>query len=231
MITNPELPSIIEIVKRWLALQTEEREFDWVTTPRAEFNWVSTGTTQSKHESNGSRKIAGIVLVILLAAGMMSFFSASAVAHTTFTAGDVATTSNNGVLTSLTVAPEGDIHYNGLEQPPSRIDLVVSIKQSGGSWEQIETKTLTASGLEGTVPFNFDNIDVLKQSSLTAADFRAADGETATTELTIQVGATLVGAGPTGSDVTTTGTDTFTVTVTNEAAGATVGGEANTNGN
>lgn len=230
MLEHLELTSVLGALKRRLPSRVIEDRFDGVPAQGNEFDWISIPANDTEQESNRSPKLAGMAVALVLAVVMSSFVSTPAVAHTTFTADDLSVTSNNGVLTSLSVAPAGDVHYDGLEQPPERFDLVVSIKPSGGSWEQLDEKSLNASGLEGTASYSFSSIDVLKETSLTTADLRAADGDSTSTELTVRVEATLVGAGPNGSDVTSTGTDTFAVTVTNEQSGAGVGGQANTNG-
>lgn len=202
-------------------------------TPNAaasEFEWVPVNGGRSEPTTDRSYKTYGIIVAAILAMALATLWPASAVAHTSFSASDVSVESNNGVITELTVAPAGDVHYTGLEQAPERLDLVVSVKHSDGSWEQIGAKNLSASGLEGTVDYDFDTIDVLEQSSLTVADLRSPDGETSSTDVTIRVEATLVGSGPGGTDVTSAAADTFTVTVTNVPAGANVGGRAHTNG-
>lgn len=219
----PQIPSVGSVaatIKRRLMPNSAASEFEWVT--------VNGG--RSEPTTDRSYKTYSIIVVALLAVALATLWPGSAVAHTSFSADDVSVESNNGVITELTVAPAGDVHYSGLEQTPERLDLVVSVKHSDGSWEQIGAKNRSASGLEGTVDYDFDTIDVLKQSSLTVADLRSPDGESSSTDVTIRVEATLVGSGPSGTDVTSTAADTFTVTVTNAPAGANVGGSANTNG-
>ena len=197
--------------------------------PNSEFDW---GPPDS--ESKGIRRgwVVAAVCVLVVMAGTLAFTIGSASAHADFTANDVAITSNGGNVKSLTVAPTGDIHYQGLEAAPSSVDVVVEIKQSSGSsWETLDSKSVSASGLEGNVTFDFSTIDVLAASSLGQQDFRSNDGQTSTTDLDVRVTATLVGAGPNGDDVTTAATQTFTVSVENIPAGGNVGGKANTNGN
>lgn len=199
------------------------------SVPTSEIDWGPPGDDE---EGDSRRRIVALPLVLLVAAGAVLVLSGGATAHTSFTANDVAITSNGGSVQSLTVAPTGDVHYQGLETPPSSVDVVVEVQGgSAGSWETIGSKSLSASGLEGNVSFDFNTIDLMSQSSMTQSDFRSSDGVTSSTDVEIRVTATLVGAGPSGSDVTAASQDTFTVTVENVPAGGNVGGNANTGGN
>lgn len=197
--------------------------------PDDEIDW---GPPDEERTRDRRHRLLIVALVLLTGTSAILLVSGDATAHTTFTAGDVAVTSNGGNLKSLTIAPSGDIHYQGLEAAPSSVDVVVEIKQSSSSsWETIGSKSLSASGLAGNVSYSFSTIDVLAQSSLQRSDFRASDGTTSTTDLDIRVTATLVGAGPNGDDVTASAAKTFAVSVTNVPAGGDVGGQANTGGN
>lgn len=220
MLPIPSIGSVAADVRRRLAPDAAASEFEWVPV----------NGDPPEPTTNRSYRTFGLIAAAILAVAPATLWPASAVAHTSFSATDVSVESNNGVVTELTGAPAGDVHYSGLERAPERLDLVISVKAAGGSWQPIGTKNLPASGLEGTVAYDFDTIDVLQQSSLTAADLRRPDGQTSSTDLTIRVEATLVDGGPSGTDVTSAATDTFTVAVTNVPAGANVGGRANTNG-
>ncbi|MFC6872596.1 hypothetical protein [Halobellus marinus] len=197
--------------------------------PDNEFDW---GPPPSKSDGNRRGWIVATVIILTVTTGMLVFTIGGASAHTDFAANDVAITSNGGNVKSLTVTPTGDVHYEGLETAPSSVDVVVEIKRSSSSsWDTLDQKSLSASGQEGEVGYNFSTIDVLSESSLTRADFKSSDGQTSTTDLDIRVTATLVGAGSNGNDVTAAATETFTVSVENIPAGGNVGGKANTNGN
>jgi len=173
--------------------------------------------------------IAGTIVLVVVAA--MVLLSGSSYAHTTFTANDVTVTGNSGQLKSFTIAPEGDVHYDGLEAEPTGVEVTVSTKLSSSStWETVSTKSLSASGLEGSVNYSFAATDLLKSTSFKKKDFRSADGSTKSTDVDVRVEVTLIGAGPGGANVTTTSTDTLSVSVTNEEAGANVGGKANSGG-
>lgn len=175
--------------------------------------------------------IVGIAFIALLGLLLVGVIPQATLAHTTFTAEDVSLTTNSGRLTSLTVAPEGDVHYDGLEAEPSSIDVTVAARlSSSSSWETVTSQSISGNGLEGTVNYSFARVDLLTETSMTPSDFAAADGETESTDVDVQVQVTLVGAGPGGGDVTANATDTMTVSVTNEPAGAGVGGRANSEG-
>jgi hypothetical protein len=172
--------------------------------------------------------LLGVVLAASVAALLLS---GGAMADATFTANDVSVTSNGGNLQSLTAAPSGHIHYDGLEQAPSSVEIVVDVKRSGASsWETVDSKSISATGQAGNVSFDFTTIDLLAASSLKRSDFKSSDGSTASTDVDIRVTATLVGAGPDGDDVTTDAQQTFTVAVENIPAGGSIGGAANTGG-
>lgn len=178
-----------------------------------------------------ARPAIGTVFVSLLAILLIGVVPQGAVAHTAFTAGDVSMTTNSGRVTSLTIAPEGDVHYNGLEAVPSSIDVVVSTRlNSSSSWETVGSQSLAGDGLEGAVNYSFAEIDLLSATSMKSSDFAASDGTTSSTDVDVRVEVRLVGAGPGGNNVTATSMDTMAVTVTNEQAGAGVGGTANSGG-
>lgn len=193
------------------------------------------GDSETTDNSRPDRSRRGIVrpavstiMVALLALLLVGMAPQGAVAHTTFTAGDVNLTTNSGRVTSLTVAPGGDVHYDGLEAVPSSVDVEVSARLSGDStWEAVTSQSVSASGLEGTANYSFAEVSLLTTTSMTTSDFAAADGATETTDVELRVRVTLVGAGPGGGDVNASSMDTFSVTVTNQAAGAGVGGKGN----
>lgn len=185
-------------------------------------------TTGGSHPARGGAVLA---MVVLLATSAGLFGAGSAVAVTDFTAEDVHVVSDGGVVTSLTVAPTGTITYDGLEAEPSTVTVAVMVRLPDGQWETVATKNLSASGREGSVQYDFSTVDLFRQSSLSTADIaRPSDGANATTTVEVRVAATLVGAGPNGTDVEAAASDSFDVVVENSPAGAAVGGRANTGG-
>jgi hypothetical protein len=163
---------------------------------------------------------AGLLVVLATMTGPTS-------AHASFTADNISVTSNAGQLIDLKMSPEGDVHYDGLESSPSRIEIAVQVQGSGGNWETIDSKSVSATGLEGQVDYSFAQIDVLDHSSLSPGDFRAGDGASTTTDIDVRTSVVLVGSGSGGSNVTTSATDVLTITITNQAAEARTGGTAN----
>lgn len=170
-------------------------------------------------------------LLVLLAVTYLYFVPGLTYAHTTFTAEDVSVTGNAGQLQTLTIAPSGDVHYDGLEAEPSSAEVTVSTKLSSSStWETVGTESVSTDGLEGTANFSFSEIDLLDETSMEKADFRAADDATEETDVDVKLEVILVGAGPDDENVTGSSSDTMTVSVTNEKAGVGAGGQANSGG-
>lgn len=204
------------------------------------FEWRRLDSEHSETSGDSSRRrrvrgiarpATGALVVAVLAMLLIGVVPQATMAHTTFTAGDVSLSTNSGQLTSLTVAPAGDVHYNGLETVPSSIDIAVSARlNSSQSWETVATQSVAGSGLEGSINYSIAEVDLLKQTSMSKNDFTAQDGSTETNDVDLRVQVTLVGAGPGGADVTASSTDTMTISITNEPAGAGVGGQANSNG-
>lgn len=201
-------------------------------TERFEWHRIDSASDGDEDDRRGRLLALGLpFLVALLAILLVGVVPQSTVAHTTFTAEDVTLSTNSGRVTSLTIAPEGDIHYGGLEAEPASIDVDVSVRLSGEStWEPVDSQSIAGDGLEGAVNYTFAETNLLSATSLSNSDFAAADGETESTDIDVRVDVTLVGSGPDGGDVTAVSTDTMTVSVTNEPAGAGVGGRANSDG-
>lgn len=192
-----------------------------------EFEWQSVPNSNNDPKRSRSALVAFVVITVVFGSMGMMFLSAPVSANTSFTANDVSATTANGKLTKLTVAPSGNVSYSGLEQEPSGVTVTVEVKNTSGGWEQVSTTSSSASGLNGEVSYDFSEIGLLQQTSMTKSDFEAADGSSASTDVQVRVTAVVEGAGPNGDDVTTTSESTFTVTVENKKAGAGVGGKAN----
>lgn len=176
-------------------------------------------------------RVLVVPLVVLVAFGMLFAFSGGATADTMFTASNVDVTSHGGSLQALSIAPSGHVHYAGLESAPSAVTVDVQVKKSSASsWETVGSKSVSATGLVGNLSFDFQQIDLIQQSSLTRQDFKSSDGTTTATEVDVRLAVTFVGSGPGGSDVTSTAADSFIVNVTNIPAGAGIDGSAGTKG-
>ena len=196
-----------------------------------DLEWVTVDEGESRlRRAARPLAVAGIVAVLLVTATVS--MTGGVAAQTTFTANDVTTTTPSGHLKSVSVAPNGTVEYAGLESQPSSVDVAVQVRKQGGTWQTVSTKSLSASGLAGNVSYDFATLDLLQTTSLQKGDFPTApDGGDASTTLEVRVNATLVGAGPSGSDVTASSSDSFTVTVHNRKAGGGVTGRANTDAN
>lgn len=197
-------------------------------TDSSELQWVEPdGTCDAANTESRRRQVAALVVAALLAASITPLFSGGVLAAT-FTASDVSVTSDNGALTAVTVAPNGSVTYDGLENEPNEIQLAVQVNVDG-TWETATTKTLSATGLQGSVSYDVSEVDLLSATSLSAGDFMAgADGGDAQTTVDVRVQATFVGVEDGGGDMATTAGDSFTVTVNNQPANGGVGGQANT---
>lgn len=178
------------------------------------------------------RRVAALGLAAGLLLATTLAFTGGASANTTFTATNVDVTSNGGTLNSLVVAPAGNISYDGFDREAEKVVVTVRLKEPDGNWTTVGTMTKQQpSGQQGTVQYDFAQLDVIKSTAWKKVDFRARqDGSDATTTMAVEVTATFVNATNGGENVTSSASDSFTVNVTNEAAGAGVGGSANTGG-
>lgn len=173
------------------------------------------------------------------AAGIVFMPKAAVAATTSLTASDVSMTSNAGQLQTLTVQPDMDYEWNGLDSAPKRIDFYVETRLPGGSssettFEQIGTEgtTISSSAYESSSSktYSFQNtVSILDHSAIDDQDFeKTGDGWTKETVVDIQVRTVLTDeAGTTYSD---TPQASFTVTLTNEQGSVNSGGNANTDG-
>lgn len=159
-----------------------------------------------------------------------TFLFAGGAAAVSLTTENVDATSHNGKIQTLTVAPTGTITYTGFEYDASTVDVVVQVEESNGTWTNIGYQQLSASGMDGSVSYDFTTISILDNSAWEKSDFEAADGENETTPVTIRVTATFHGVDTNGEDFTTSDSATFDVTVENIAVGGGITGKGNTNG-
>lgn len=216
-----------------------ESKENHTTSDSGQFEWVPVGDSaqerSGRFEGTGELSRRGFlsaitgVVVVSMALGGTAFLTAPASASTSFSANDVAVTSHNGQLRELTIAPSGSVSFEGLESEANGISVVVDARLPDGTWSQVATKDISASGVTGTVSYDVAETSLLNSGPFTKNDFRPADGTTADTTVEVRVSAVVHESS--GEDVTATGSDTFTVSVTNVARGAGVGGEANTDAN
>lgn len=173
------------------------------------------------------------------AAGLVFMPESALAATTTLSASDVVITSNAGQLQTLTVQPDMEYEWNGLDNPPDRIDFYVETRLPNGSagettFEQVGTEgtTISSTALESssTKTYSFQNtVSILAHSAIDDQDFEdTGDGWTKDTAVDVQVRTVLTD--DTGMTYSDTPQDSFTVSLTNEQGSVTSGGTANTNG-
>jgi hypothetical protein len=192
-------------------------------------------TRRSLGKLVGSAATAGAAA----AAGIVFIPQSAVAATTTLSASDVSLSSNAGQLQTLTVQPDIDYEWNGLDSSPQRIDFYVEARlpdASGGAttFEQIGTEgtTISSSALESSSSksYSFQSaVSILGHSAIDDKDFeKNGEGWTKETTVDIQVRTVL-----TDTDSTTysdTPQASFTVTLTNETGGVNSGGNANPSG-
>ncbi len=147
-------------------------------------------------------------------------------------AANVDVTSNDGSLSTLTIAPDVTVTWSGQESGISNIDYVWNVSTGNNSGQIDSTsQSITGSPTSGDTNKVFPSIDLLQV--LSASNFGGApDGETSSgTDVTVSLKATLKDTN--GNIVTSKDpllTATFTVSVTNQASTTGGSGTANTSG-
>jgi hypothetical protein len=147
-------------------------------------------------------------------------------------AANVDVTSNDGSLSTLTIAPDVTVTWSGQESGISNIDYVWNVSTGNNSGQIDSTsQSITGSPTSGDTNKVFPSIDLLQV--LSAGNFGGApDGETSSgTDVTVSLKATLKDTN--GNIVTSKDpllTATFTVSVTNQASTTGGSGTANTSG-
>lgn len=203
-----------------------------------EFDWIDVGTTHSNgRRFNNFGRVASVGAIVLIASVLVTsvFLTGGVTAATSFTAEDVGPIeTQNGLVDSLTVEPEGEVWYEGLEEEPDHIHLAVQVRSDDtDGWETVGEQTVGETeelGHEGEVTFSFETLELFDESSLTPQDFRAGPGQEETTGVEVQLVATFPDADADGDDLVVTEQDEYAVTVVNVAAGGGIGGDANTGG-
>jgi len=167
------------------------------------------------------RLILFAVAVIIATAAAFVFTQPSV--GTSFSASSVETTTHDGEIDAVTIQPKGEISWTGLEEEPDSATVTVQVETEDG-WETVASRDFRGiQGLDGSRRYAFKRVD-LTETGLSDNAFKAADGETAETTVSIRI-VTTVHA---GQDRTDTVSDSFTVSVSNKAADADVSGHANT---
>lgn len=178
------------------------------------------------------RAMLRLGITTLIAVGLVlmisSFFVGGAMADGDFVANDIEEIeTQNGMLDELTIAPEGDIWWEGLEKEPAEIELAVSAAVDDSQHVHTETITDGVEGLAGETSFEMDTMDLFEETNIGANDFRPGQGDTKTTTVTIELQVTILDEDG-ETLVAFDASDDFDVTVYNKHPGGGVGGQANT---
>ncbi|RNJ26810.1 hypothetical protein [Halosegnis longus] len=184
------------------------------------------------------KSAAGVFVAAGTGVGAIAASSQSAVAGE-FTAADTSTSSNDGTLTTLEIAPEFTIDWDGQESDVAEIEYVVTAstdvnsQSSTATGQAIQTtKAVSTPGKTGSVTHTLDTAGLLSNNGgmLNGGNFDAnTDGgdNSRTVELTVDV--TLFD-GQSNQLATKPGMfqTTFVVTVSNVASSTSGSGTANT---
>lgn len=152
-----------------------------------------------------------------------------AVLALSFSINDVTMTSDDGQIASVTVAPQINLEWEGLDQTPDTAVYEVYIKGPGGGWNLLDSHNQGKSafvdgGTTGSSSYTFSakGIGSIYPYELLDAD---ADDTTTSTDVSIKVRGEL----KVGGNLIISAEDeaTFTVFCTNEPASLDIGGAAN----
>lgn len=176
-----------------------------------------------------SRKRKGMAIGAVLAAfGIMLAFSGTGfAASANFNMDDAEATYDDGEINSLTLTDvDGQVDWSGAENAPGEMTAHLQV-HNGNSWETVAQKGIGNSDqLTGEETYQFNDVNVLSQSSYQASDLNAdKDGSTAETEVVVRVVITTEGdLNGNGLQRIETPNGASTVTVHNEELGTDAGG-------
>ena len=170
----------------------------------------------------------GSALAAALAITLVLTLSGAALALS-FSTNPVTMTSDDGQIASITVAPQINLVWEGLDKTPAAAVYEVYIKGPGGGWNLLNSHTqLSADFVDGgttgnsSYTFAAKEIGSIYLYELLDAD---VDGTTTTTDLSIKVKGELYAGG--NLIISAEDEGTFTVNCTNEPASMDTGGAAN----
>ncbi|SDX91311.1 hypothetical protein [Halopenitus persicus] len=181
----------------------------------------------------------GSTLALITGGGLLVYSSEPAVAATGLSADDVTVSSNDGELTSLTIAPDITVSWDGQETAVAEIQATWSVASSGTSESTVGSTPYSISapspGKSGSVDHTFPEISLLSNNggALSASNFAATtDGGSTNTDVTLSMDVTLKDS---SSNTVTSATDvlgpkTYAVTVTNVESTVDSTGTAGTGG-
>lgn len=178
-----------------------------------------------------------LLLFVALVSAAAAFALSQPSVGASFQASDVETTTHDGEIDAVSIAPKGMISWTGLEEDPDGATVIVSIKTPDGEWKTVASKEYDRiDGLDGSLEYSFDSpghapdhaasngaID-LTERGFSDHDFEASDGATEDTTIDVRIIATIDAQ----DQRSTTISDSFTVSVENKQADAHTTGSAGT---
>jgi len=174
----------------------------------------------------------GSALAVVAAVALVLTLSGVALAALSFSTNPVTMTSDDGQIASITVAPQINLEWEGLDKTPDTAVYEVYIKGPGGSWNLLNSKAQNRidfgdTGTTGSSTYTFGPMEIggIYPYELLDAD---ADGTTTDTPIEIKVKGELYAGG--NLIISSEADGAFTVSCTNEPASLDIGGAANTVG-
>ena len=187
------------------------------------------------------RAIWGVTTVGVGGAAALTLGSDPASAQTTgFSASDITINSNDGTVSSLTMAPSINVTWDGQEQKVGQVktswyvsDPSLSSESQVGSQTTTDVSSPTTSNESaGGMDLSLGTFNMISNGPLSADNYTNSD-ESTNLKKDVSISMDLVLA-TTGGDIITTKTDavsaTYTVTVNNRTSTVTATGSANTGG-
>lgn len=187
-----------------------------------------------------ARPLAVVAVAVLVAIGLATVAAPGTLAAS-FTASDVAISTNDGQISSVTVQPDFDASWSNLDTGVDNVGYTIEVSDDGSNWESLVIATVDCSNpnadfscgvTSGTETIYQGNVqyDLLADgdyqsgtSPFSASDFSASEGSTETTTVHLRI--TLSVDDSNGNLVKeTTVTRTFDVTVTNTDGSISISG-------
>jgi hypothetical protein len=182
---------------------------------------------------------AGTAVAVVAGSGVFLYSPDGTVRAAGLTADDVTVTSNDGELTTLTIAPDVTVSWDGQEAAVAEVHATWKVKTQSTSETTVGSTPYTIKvsdpSKSGSVDHTFNDINLLSTNggSLSASNFEAAsDGGSETTEVTISMDVTLKDADSNtiASKTDVLGPANYTVEVNNANSTVSSSGTANTSG-
>lgn len=189
----------------------------------------------------GVLKRIGVIATAGTAAGagvVLTQQPGMAIDPTSFSASDLSYTSNSGEVQSLTLQPDLDYNWTGLDNQPQSITFTLSVKidGSGNGFSQVaqETEQLdSTTALTGSAEYTFGKAyDIVGSGPLDEETFEPSQkGNKEANTKTTTVGVEIVGdLSTTNTTYSSTRTTTYDVSITNKKGSSQTGGSAGTGG-